>query len=148
MYYSFFSPCFCLMMYHCDPDPASHSGVWGAPMLAACIFKEPCKEGVFKHTTEAEGIVVSYYAPEQQHCFWGCGDSSSNISVHKKRDQCISVLFGYPVVDLGAFPPPSSSWMHPHCQPAGGLKVKQHPALWMGMLGKCAYVCLSVSTCT
>lgn len=34
-------------------------------MLAACVFKEPCKEGVFKRTTEAGGIVVSYCASEQ-----------------------------------------------------------------------------------
>ncbi len=39
------------------------------PMLAACVFKEPCKEGVFKRTTETGGIVVSYCASEQQHRF-------------------------------------------------------------------------------
>lgn len=35
------------------------------PMLAACVFKEPRKEGVFTRTTEAGGIVVSYHASEQ-----------------------------------------------------------------------------------
>lgn len=38
-------------------------GSLSGPMLAPCVFKDPCKEGVFKRTTAA-GVVVSSCASE------------------------------------------------------------------------------------
>ncbi|TNN71538.1 hypothetical protein EYF80_018224 [Liparis tanakae] len=51
------------------------------PMLAACVFKEPCKEGVSKHTTPAGGTVVSYCTHERQHLLCGCADSKVRYCV-------------------------------------------------------------------
>ena len=104
------------------------------PMLAACVFKEPREEGVFKSTPQAAGFFTHFL---RSGAAAGCADSHTRTHVGEKKTEegkgprpplarvgfCKGSKRARCVWPLPLMNAPAVVTL------LGGLKVKLHPAL-------------------
>lgn len=116
------------------PSLAAESG----PTLAACVFKEPRKEGVSSVST-AGIIVVGSVALQQTLRVWGCPDILCSISsnrINYRNPDLTSLLKRKPARITPSLVP----WTHPATDLLGACKWVQ--PFMDGMLGE--YACFNV----